>query len=136
MIWGTKRRDFKIDHVVDMCEAGLSYEGALLMGSLTEFIELLKGEEAAELNADIRSFQKRLRYGLPNDAAITLYELGFSDRVIALDLAPLLASTNQHRKDAIKALKRKKADAQAIIQEYPSYFQERLNEILSTKRSS
>ena len=64
---------------LSICESGLSYEGALLVGALTEFIELFDREEADELINRVRSFQKRLNYGLPTEAAIALYELGFSD---------------------------------------------------------
>jgi len=133
LIWGTRRRDFKIDHVVEICEGGLSYDGALLVGALTEFIELVDREEADELITRIRSFQKRLKYGLPTEAAIALYELGFSDRAISLDLAISLALTTEQRKDAVKALKRNKAQVLSIVEKYPSYFQERLKEIVSAK---
>jgi len=133
LFWGTRRRDFKIDHVVEICEGGLSYDGALLVGALTEFIELVDREEAYELITRVRSFQKHLKYGLPTEAAIALYELGFSDRAIALDLASSLDLTTEQKNDAIKALKRNKAQVLSIVEKYPSYFQVRLNEIVSAK---
>ena len=39
MIWGTRRREFKIDHVVEVCEGTLAYNGTLIVGAVCEFIE-------------------------------------------------------------------------------------------------
>ncbi|EEW2546356.1 DEAD/DEAH box helicase, partial [Escherichia coli] len=83
MIWGTRRREFKVDHVVDVCEGTLAYEGALLVGALCEFVGASDQKEAGELISKLQLFQKRLKYGLPTETAISLYELGFSDRVVS-----------------------------------------------------
>ncbi|EFH3883194.1 DEAD/DEAH box helicase, partial [Escherichia coli] len=83
MIWGTRRREFKVDHVVDVCEGTLAYEGALLVGALCEFVGASDQKEAEELISKLQLFQKRLKYGLPTETAISLYELGFSDRVVS-----------------------------------------------------
>lgn len=130
LIWGTKRRQFKIDHVVDICEGGLAYDGALLIGALSEFIDLVEHEEAGDLFSRLQLFQKRLKYGLPTDATIALYELGFSDRAIALDLASTLGLGVEQRKDVIKALKRSKEQVSVVMEKYPRYFLERVNDLL------
>jgi POLQ-like helicase len=90
MIWGTKRREFKIDHVVEVCEGVLAYDGALLVAALTEFTSTLEQDGVDDLIGRLQLFQKRLKYGLPTEASITLYELGFSDRVIAQELDEVL----------------------------------------------
>ena len=91
MIWGTRRREFKIDHVVDVCEGTLAYDGALLIGALCEFVETLDQDGTEDLVNRLQLFQKRLKYGLPTETTIALYELGFSDRVITQDLAMSLS---------------------------------------------
>lgn len=75
LIWGTKRRKFKIDHIVDICEGGLAYDGTLLIGALSEFVELVKQEETSELINRLQLLQKRIKYGLPKEEAIILYGL-------------------------------------------------------------
>lgn len=130
LIWGTRRRQFKIDHVVEICEGGLAYDGALLLGALSELIGLVKQEENAELIGRLQLLQKRLKYGLPTNATIALYELGFSDRVIALDLAASLGLSTEQRKDIIKTLKSNKNLVLGVMEKYPSYFLERVNELL------
>lgn len=62
MIWGTRRREFKIDHVVDVCEGALAYDGALVIGAVSEFIETLDKDGTGDLINRLQLFQKRLKY--------------------------------------------------------------------------
>jgi len=128
MIWGSRRREFKIDHLVEVCEGALAYDGTLLVGALCEFIEMLVSEGTDDLISRLQLFQKRLKYGLPTETTITLYELGFSDRVISQDLARSLNLSVSQKKDVIKALKQNQDEAIAVIEKYPTYFLERMNE--------
>ena len=130
MIWGTRRREFRIDHVVDVCEGTLAYDGALVVGAVSEFIETLAQDGAGYLINRLQLFQKRLKYGLPTETTVALYELGFSDRVISQDLAASLNLAATQKKDLVKALKKDRDGARAVMEKYPSYFQERMNELL------
>ena len=130
MIWGTRRREFKIDHVVDVCEGTLAYDGALVVGAVCEFIETLDQDGTGELINRLQLFQKRLKYGLPTETTIALYELGFSDRVISQDLAASLNLAATQKNDLVKALKQDRDGANAVMEKYPRYFQERINELL------
>ncbi|HID30123.1 MAG TPA: DEAD/DEAH box helicase, partial [Desulfobacterales bacterium] len=130
MIWGTRRREFKIDHVVDVCEGTLAYDSALLIGALCEFIETLDQDGTGDLINRLQLFQKRLKYGLPTETTIALHELGFSDRVISQELAISLNLSGAQKKDLVKALKKDRDAAIAVIKKYPTYFQERMNELL------
>lgn len=128
MIWGSRRREFKIDHLVEVCEGALAYDGTLLVGALCEFIKILDSEGTDDLISRLQLFQKRLKYGLPTETTITLYELGFSDRVITQDLTRSLNLSVSQKKDVINALKQNQDAAIAVIEKYPSYFLKRMNE--------
>ncbi|AXY44007.1 DEAD/DEAH box helicase [Halomonas sp. JS92-SW72] len=130
MIWGTRRREFKIDHIVDVCEGTLAYDGALAVGAVCEFIETLNQDGTGELVTRLQLFQKRLKYGLPTETTIALYELGFSDRVIVQDLAASLNLEATQKNDLVKALKQDMDGASAVVEKYPSYFQVRMDELL------
>ena len=131
MIWGTRRREFKIDHVVEVCEGTLAYDGALVVGAVSEFIETIDKDGTEDLINRLQIFQKRLKYGLPTETTIALYELGISDRVISQDLATLLNLTASQKTDLVKALKQDRDVATAVMEKYPSYFQDRMNELLN-----
>lgn len=130
IIWGTKRRQFNIEHVVEICENSFAYDGSLLIGSLIGFLDLVGQRKTDELVARIQLFQKRLKYGLPTYSAIALYELGFSDRVIALELASSLGLEALQKKEVIKTLKSNRDSVMAVMSKYPSYFAERAKEFL------
>lgn len=132
MIWGTRRREFKIDHVVDVCEGALAYDGALVIGAVSEFLETIDKDGTGDLINRLQLFQKRLKYGLPTETTIAVYELGFSDRVIAQDLAAFLNLAATQKKDIVKALKKDPDAAMAVMEKYPAYFQERMNVTIGT----
>lgn len=130
MIWGSRRREFKIDHIVEVCEGVLAYDGALLVSALCEFVEALNREGTGDLIRRLQLFQKRLKYGLPTETTITLYELGFSDRVIAQDLADSLNLSATKKNEVIRILKQNRETAIVVIEKYPAYFKKIMNEIL------
>ncbi|MDX7645418.1 DEAD/DEAH box helicase [Aeromonas caviae] len=127
---GKRPRKVKIENIIDICEGGLAYDGALLVSALCEFVEMLDREGTGDPINRLQIFQKRLKYGLPTETTIALYELGFSDRVIAQDLAASLNLAATQKKDLVKALKKDRDGARAVMEKYPSYFQERMNELL------
>ncbi len=128
---GKRPRKVKIENIIDICEGGLAYDGALLVSALCEFLEILDRDGTGDTINRLQLFQKRLKYGLPTETTIDLYELGFSDRVIAQDLAASLNLAATQKKDIVKALKQGRDEANAVMEKYPIYFQERMNEKLS-----
>lgn len=127
---GKRPRKVKIENIIDICEGGLAYDGALLVSALCEFVEMLDRKGTGDSINRLQIFQKRLKYGLPTETTIALYELGFSDRVIAQDLAASLNLAATQKKDLVEALKKERDGAKAVMEKYPFYFQERMNELL------
>ena len=127
---GERPRKVKIENIIDICEGGLSYDGALLVSALCEFVEALDREGTSDLINRLQLFQKRLKYGLPTKTTIALYELGFSDRIISQDLAVSLNLSATEKNELVKALKQDRNAAISVMKKYPGYFQERMNELL------
>ena len=130
IIHGAQRWEIKIKHVVEVCENGFSYEGGHIVNAVCEFLEMIDPDKNREAVRRIRLFQKQLKYGLPTQTIFTLYELGFSDRVIAQNLAKSLNLTNATRRELIKELKTNRVNAEKVIDAYPSYFREQLKHCL------
>jgi POLQ-like helicase len=128
---GNRPRKVKIENIIDICEGGLAYDGALLASALCEFVEMLDREGTGDTINRLQLFQKRLKYGLPTETTIALYELGFSDRVISQDIATSLDLVATQKKKIVKALKQDRDGAKTVIEKYPSYFEKRMNEITS-----
>ena len=100
------------------------------MSALCEFVEVLDREGTGDPIYRLHLFQKRLKYGLPTETTIALYELGFSDRVISQDLAVSLSLSATQKKNLVKALKQDRDAALTVINKYPRYFQEQMNKLL------
>jgi POLQ-like helicase len=87
LVWGKTFRQFNIEHIVEMCEGGLAYDASLLVGAIIELAGYAAHDATSELTGKLQLFQKILKYGLPTGTTIALYEVGFSDRVIAAELS-------------------------------------------------
>ena len=118
-LWG-----YKIEHTVDICENGFAYEGILVLGALIELIPIYSIEGADILIEKLKYLQKRLKYGLPNETAIIFYELGFADRVVAIDLSSTFDEVISNKELAIQALKVRSEEVLAKLKIYPAYFSE------------
>lgn len=127
---GKRPRKVKIDNIIDICECGLAFDGALLVNALGEFIGMLDREGTGDPINRLQLFQKRVKYGLPTETTIAVYELGFSDRVIAQDLTASLKLTGTQKKDIVQAMKEARDGARSVMKKYPSYFQERMNQLM------
>ncbi len=120
--YGQTRRKLQVDHVADVCENALAYGGMLLVGALVEIVGLIHpvGEEG--LVGKLTELQKRLRYGLPSTAAIALYELGFADRVVAMELSQLPGLSALEGKDAMRGALQSESGVRELLSPYPAYF--------------
>jgi superfamily II DNA/RNA helicase len=132
-IWGQKRRKYSVDDVVDMTEGGIAYDGSLFVGAVAELTGMVELEDDDESIDDfvyqLELLQKRIKYGLPNEACCNVYELGFADRVIAQDLANKLNLTDENRKRVKRAINRDRDLVSQVLEKYPSFFSERLADI-------
>jgi POLQ-like helicase len=130
LIAATQRRKFQIEHIVDICENAFAYDGTLVIGAVTETIELNEREEQTEIINILQELQKRLKYGLPASGAIPLYELGFSDRLVSMDLESIIQNSPPSKSDVQNQLKQKQDEAFNLLKKYPVYFTERLKNLL------
>jgi len=123
-IAGSQEREYKIEHVVDVCENGFAYEGILVLGALIEMIPDMQIENTELLINNLKQLQKRLKYGLPNETSIVFYELGFADRVVAMDLSSMFEEVILTKELAIQALKARSEEVFLKLDSYPAYFSE------------
>jgi len=127
---GQQRRHLNIEHVVDICENGFAYDGTLILGAITEVIQLIKPEDNEKITTMLTGLQKKLKYGLPTSLSISICELGFADRVIALDLSSFLGDISVDRRTITRAIRRDEQNVRDLLDKYPAYFMERLNNLL------
>lgn len=126
---GRRPRIPTIDNVVDICEGALAFEGMLVIGAIAEIFEFLNPalNDASEL---LRELQKQIKYGLRSLSEIVVYETGFSDRVVATEIAQLIGAVSS-RRELRRGLRSRRNDIQSVVAKYPLYYQARLARLLA-----
>jgi POLQ-like helicase len=124
MIAKSKRFQYDVEDIVDICENGFAYNGMLLVGAVIEFLQGMNNIGIENLVRVMRSFQKQLKYGLSNQVAITLFELGFSDRIVSTDLGSVFADVQPDKEHVKLALRSRREQVFERLNRYPAYFSE------------
>jgi replicative superfamily II helicase len=118
------KRRYKVDDVVNLCEGSFGYNAAMAVATMADVAQPIN----EVLSKGLAFLQRQLKYGLLNSPAITFYELGFSDRVVAASLAQIFPNVVD-RASAHATLVIDQARARAQLEPFPSYFTAVLNEI-------
>lgn len=118
---GQRARKPTIEHVVEMCESGLSFHGSLILGAILEAGSVvgLKNQQTID---NLLLLQRMLKYGLPNLSAITFYELGFIDRCVALQIASAVSVSIRGKKHAKRILSQMQGQVFKLLEPLPRYF--------------
>lgn len=117
-----------LKQVIDLCDNYFGYNCTLMMAAIIENVNYHLDD--TDLNSNLKLLSKRMRYGLKNQCSITLYEMGFNDRIIAKNLAEIIEKEYRagSRKEIIRLIKRTvdiQYDVLSYLSEYPSYFEEK-----------
>jgi len=119
----TRARHLTVDHIAEICEKALSFEATLILSSIIEFLNLYKNEyDITNVEKQLNKFQKKLKYGLNSNNAIVIYEMGFIDKFISLEMASLIEEENTRFSYINRYLKRNRVEVEEILGRYPSYF--------------
>jgi hypothetical protein len=122
---GRGQQRFSIDVVVDICEQTFAFEFALFLAAIKEsYAEAIEDVSAAiEFAEQVDLLQKRLKYGLPSRDAISYFEIGFSERVVAQQVAgAVFWESATSTADARSLLSKYYEDVETVLGEYPAYF--------------
>jgi hypothetical protein len=114
-----------VEDAVAICESGLGYEGAMILATIADLAE---GDEG-ELPGAIALLQRQMKSGLPSLAALSFFEAGFADRVVAQAMADAFPAVVD-RHSARVAIRNSPAQARELVGQYPAYFGSILDEIL------
>ncbi len=118
----TQSHRYKVEDMVDICENGFGYDGMLVLGAVIELIQTIDIAGIENLTQLLVNFQRKFKYGLPLLIQVVLYELGFSDRVVSIELSTLFQDVNPNRESVIRALQAQPDAVFAILNKYPAYF--------------
>jgi POLQ-like helicase len=126
--WGKKRRKLSDDDVFDFLETTLAFECSLVLSAVAQFLfgdGILQNPVAKPLNLFLKAF----KYGLPDSLAISCFEAGFPDRVIAQGLRDVLVLNGYGLDYFAPALKSHRASIDQLLQSFPTYFSAALESV-------
>lgn len=132
LTWGSKFRNLTIQHIINLCDGAFSFDGTLIIGAIIELIDQQQLDDADDqsLIERLQLHLKKLKYGLPNQTCVSLYEIGFTDRVVTLHLFDALGQLPIEDKTTLKAVFRGNSDDwMSSVAVFPSYFVEKMRGI-------
>lgn len=128
-----RKRRPNVDIIVSLCENLIGFRCSLVVGSCLEILQLFDRYNR-EKDSIFKQLQKMLRYGIKQRLEIKLYELGFSDRNLVVELAGIIsddlaglelsALQNSFRTNLVSI-------SEVISTKYPAYFTKKLNDFLA-----
>lgn len=127
------RRNVIVEHVVDLCEGTFGYESSLIIGSCME-IAKKDGRIQEEFEEKMILFQRMIKYGLPDGLSINLYEMGFADRFLALQVAEIIRGHvgRINKRSIISGIRQKSTEITSLIRDsFPTYFEEIIGRYLN-----
>jgi POLQ-like helicase len=116
------RSNAKIEHLIDICENAIGYDGSLIVGAIRLLLQSLGSNQHDTLINHFNLLQRCLKYGLPSKHAIIIFELGFADRSLSMKLSGLVSRVRPSRSLIQRVLMAKHHEVDHILNEYPSYF--------------
>lgn len=130
-----KYKPVTINQIIDICDSYLGYDCTLVLAAVIENVAY--SYDDVDLNHNFKMLSKRLRYGLRTQCAITIYEMGFNDRVIAGDIADMIENEYQvgSRKEILRMMKENDNLRDQILdylKEYPLYFEDKFRSMLES----
>ena len=124
-----------VEDIASICDGDFGYTASLIINSICEIIKLNgsvgDGEEEDTLLKCVETLQRisqKLKYGLPEQTDIFVYELGFNDRFLAQEIRRIIGNKLK-KKEVIEAIKQNHVSIEILLNDYPSVFQNRLNNL-------
>lgn len=127
-----KLRKLDLDDIIRICDNVISYDSTVILSAISEVVESRIGDSHSVLKF-FKQLSSELKYGLIYGASILFYELGFSDRVVAQEIAEHFNAQNKYvtsKSDARKRLKKNMDSIKPILKKYPSVYLDRLIDIV------
>lgn len=109
----------------DICNKSISYELSFFVGSIIDIIEI-SDEDIVNPLPNLLRLQRRLKYGVKTETAVSICEKIFNDRFLANLLADEIGHDTIETNSIVGVIQSHKDDILDILSAYPTYFSERV----------
>lgn len=116
-----------ISDIESLCSKLISYEFSFFIGNIIDVIDTDDDENRALLVSKLLLLQRKLKYGVCSETAISICEKVFNDRLLANSIAEQIGAESIDTNHIIDALKMCKEKILGFLSVYPTYFSVRIN---------
>lgn len=116
-----------IPDIESLCSKLISYEFSFFIGNIIDVIDADDDENRALLVSKLLLLQRKLKYGVCSETAISICEKVFNDRLLANSIAEQIGAESIDTNHIIDALKMCKEKTLGFLSVYPTYFSVRIN---------
>lgn len=109
----------------DICSKSISYELSFFVGSTIDIIAI-SDEDIVNPLPNLLRLQRRLKYGVKTETAVSICEKIFNDRFLANLLADEIGHDAIETNSIVGVIQSHKDDILDILSAYPTYFSERV----------
>lgn len=109
----------------DICSKSISYDLSFFVGSIVDIVEI-NDEDIVNPLPNLLLLQRRMKYGVKTETAVSVCEKVFSDRFLANLLADEIGHDAIEADIIVGAIKSHKDDILKLLSNYPTYFSERI----------
>lgn len=124
-----------VEEIASICDGDFGYTASIIINSICEILksndtidEENEEDYCLEIVEKLQKLSQRLKYGLPEQTDIYVYELGFNDRFLAQEIRKIIG-TFMKKNEVKKAIKQNSERINVLLKDYPSVFQVRLNNL-------
>lgn len=124
-----------VEEIASICDGDFGYTASIIINSICEILksgicddEENDEDDLSEFAEKLQKLSQKLKYSLPEQTDIFVYELGFNDRFLAQEIRKIIGNHSK-KHEVKKAIKRNRARIDTFLEDYPSVFQNRLSNL-------
>ena len=127
-----------ISDIDDLCNKVISYELNFFVGNISDLIVIQENDSDDEMNEDdeidprktFSILQKKIKYGVPTQTAISICEKVFNDRILSQKITSVLGDDSIEADRIVHTIQFYDTLVLDVVEAYPEYFKDRINYLI------
>lgn len=127
-----------VSDIDDLCNKIISYELNFFVGNISDLIVIQENDMDDEPDEDdaidprktLSILQKKIKYGVPTQTAISICEKVFNDRILSQKITSVLGNDNVETDTIIRLIQFCDTLVLDVLEDYPEYFKDRVDYLI------
>ena len=126
-----------VSDIDDLCSKVISYELNFFVGNISDLIVIQENDTDDEVNEDdvvdprktLYILQKKIKYGVPTQTAISVCEKVFNDRILSQKITSILGDDSIEADRIVRTIQFCDTLVLDVVEKYPEYFEDRIKSL-------